>query len=196
MAITIQLYQDTGAVVSGHGTTRIPVTNIGWKSNGTDETNSYVFYPINRPEDVATPFGYSFKQYHYIKISGAYPAGSRLRFNISGGVNATRPAGYEGSGSARLFYKLTNTYQVPDDTFDGSMIFLPSGTTQMIYPTVSTTGPEAATSYIKHLAQDTTYYTQYLVTQLFVDQGLETEFGNIGELHITALVDEYESTDT
>lgn len=193
MTITVQLYQDSGAVVSSHGTTRISVTNVGWKNSGTDETNSFVFYPIQRP--TAVPFAYSYMSYNYLKISGTYPQGSRLRMQISGSVTGSPPVGYQGTTKSKLYYKLTNTYAVPSNAFDGSMIYLPEGVTQELYPRVSTTGPEAATGYLKYLATDTTYYSEYLVTQLFVEQGLDTEYGNIGQLKIKLFLDEYETTD-
>ena len=65
-------------------------------------------------------------------------------------------------------------------------------TSLTLYPRLSTTG--VGFSYYRHLAQNTTYYTQYLVTRVLVEPG--TTFGNIGDLTIACLVDEYEDTDT
>lgn len=193
MTITVELFQDTGAVTSGHGTTRLSVNNVGWKDSPLDETNTYVFYPLVRPE--LTPFGYSYKIHTYMKISGTYPLASRPRFRISGSVIGARPPGYEGEGNSRLFCKLTNTYSAPSKSFDGSLIYVEPGQELTLYPRMSTTGPEAATSYVKYLSANTTYYSEYLVTQLFVEQGMDIEIGNIGQLQLSVFVDEYESTD-
>ena len=119
MTITAQLYQDSGAISSGHGTTRISVINVGWKNSALDETNSFVFYPIVRPTSV--PFTYSYTSYNYLKISGTYPNGSRPRIRISGSVTGAAPAGYIGTDKCKLYYKLTNTYAVPSNAFDGSL---------------------------------------------------------------------------
>jgi len=194
MTITVDLYQDSGAVSSGHGTTRISVNNVGWKNSGLDETNSFVYYPLIRPE--VTPFGYSFTMYNYLKISGTYPKGSRMRLRVSGAVDGAPPSGYVGTDKVRLFYKLTNTYTTPSNAFDGSLIYLPPGVAQTLYPRISTVGPEAATSYTQYMSANTTYYTEYLVTQLFVEAGSVAEFGNIGQLNIKVFMDEYEDTDT
>lgn len=191
MTITCELYQDSGAVVSSHGTTRISVDNIGWKSSGLDETYSYVYYPIRRP--TTDPFTYSYMQYTYAKISGTYVKGRAPRFTISGNINGSPPSGYVGTTGVRLYYKLTSTYAEPTNTWDGTLIFIPSGSTITLYPKINTAGPEAAGGYVFPLAANTTYYTQYLVTQLAVEGG--AGYGNIGALTIAFHVDEYDTTD-
>lgn len=191
MTITCELYQDSGAVVSSHGATRISVDNIGWKSSGLDETYSYVYYPIRRP--TTSPFSYSYTQYTYGKVSGTYVNGRAPRFVISGNVNGSPPLGYAGTSGVRLYYKITSTYAAPTNTWDGSLIFIPGGSSLTLYPKINTTGPEAAGSYTHPLLANTTYYTQYLVTQLVVEAG--SGYGNIGALQIALHVDEYETTD-
>jgi len=101
---------------------------------------------------------------------------------------------YQSTGAIRLFYKLTNIYEQPNSTWDGSLMYIAPGETKILYPAVSTTGPEAATSYLQYLTANATYYSQYLVTQLVVEQGTEVDFGNIGELNIEWYMDEYEGT--
>lgn len=192
MTITVEIYEDTGAVTSSHGTLRQSVSNIGWKNNANDETNSYVFYPLQRPTSGVTR---SYKKYNYMKISGTFPRGSRPRIEVSGSTVGAPPVGYQATDGNKLYYKLTNTYAVPDNAADGTLTeYL--NTTVTLYPNVSTTGPEAATTTSQYLTGSTTYYTEYLVTQLHVEPGLDTEYGNIGELAIKVFIDEYESTDT
>lgn len=193
MGISVDLYEDSGPVTNGHGTTRILVDNIGWKSSSSDETNEYAYNPIIRPEGT-TPFSYSYKKYNYLVFSGTYITGSRVRIKISGNILGSPPEGAAGTNKIRLFYKLTNTYEQPSNAFEGDLIYLPSGETKILYLNLSTTGPESATTNPQYLTADTTYYSQYLVTQLFVenDNGSMSSFGNIGELNIECYLDEYE----
>lgn len=193
MTLNVEFYQDTGPTVSDHGTTRVSVNNIGWKSNGLDESHSYVFYPVNR--SIAGAQTWCYTQYTYVKVSGTFPAAGRPKFYISGAVDGAAPEGHIGTNKIRLFYKLTNVYAPPSALMDGSLIYLPPGVTQVLYPMMSGVGPELATSYIQHLTGNTTYYTQYLVTQLLVEPGTNFDYGNIGELHVKFTIDEYESAD-
>lgn len=193
MALNVTVWEDSGPITSNRGTTRIQVTNIGWKSTGTDETNLYVYNPIIRPQD-NIPLTYSYKKYNYMKIAGTYPVGCRPRIKIRGDYNGDPPQGYEGTDKVRLYYKLSTVYEEPNNTWDGSLIYIPPGATRILYPMVSTSGPESASSYSQYLTANTTYYSQYLVTQLVVEQGAEVDFGNIGELNIEWYMDEYEGT--
>lgn len=61
-----------------------------------------------------------------------------------------------------------------------------------LWPMLSTVSPEYADSIIMNLTPNTTYYTNYLITQLYVRAGTETEVGNIPEINIQLLVDDYE----
>lgn len=182
MTIAIDLYEDSGAVLSAHGTTRIAVDNIGWKSSGLDETNSFAYYPLRRPTDV--PFTYSFKKYNYFRISGTHAAATRPVIIIQGGSMA---------GDFRLYYKLSNTYQVPTNAFEGDLIYVNSNTL-MLYPKLSTVGPEhTGAAHVQYLTSGTTYYTQYLVTQLFV--GASGSYQNLPDLKIGLYLQEFENTD-
>jgi hypothetical protein len=77
---------------------------------------------------------------------------------------------------SQLFYKFTNTYVEPVD-----MHGLHSGTYMTDYPTaltlfpfVSSSSPNAATSRIITLSPNVTYYTNYLVMQMRVPYGDQT----------------------
>lgn len=199
MSISLQLYEDTGPVLNGRGTNRVAVENIGWKSDGTDDTgNHYAFSPITRPQTQDELWARSYKKYHFAKIEGTYPIASRVRIKISNGINGAPPEGYEGESTLtadpllntiRIFYKLSNTYEQPNDNWDGELRLLETGE-RILYPSLSTTGPEGTQAYPQYLTTNTTYYTQYLITQLEVPYGLG--IGNIGEVNIEWYVDEYE----
>ena len=183
MALSVEIYEDSGAVLSGHGTTRIITDNIGWKSSGLDETNSFAYYPLRRPEGV--PFTYSFKKYNYFKISGTHAAACRPVIIVQGGYNMAT--------ALKLYYKLSNTYEEPTNAFDGDLIYVNSSTL-MLYPKLSTVGPEdTGASYVQYLTSGTTYYTQYLVTQLFVQGG--GSYQNLPDLKIGLYLQEFENTD-
>lgn len=200
MAMICEMYQDTGPVVAGHGTTRISVDNIGWKSSGLDETHSFVYYPIRRP--TVSGYTYSFTQYNYVKISGTYAAGRAPRFVIQGNIT-----GPDAVNRIKLYYKLTSVYAEPSNIQESGMteaVFIPYAdgvqikNIQLVLPArLSTSGPESANSYVHPLVQDTTYYTEYLVTQLQVDTpSAYYQYGNLGDLRINFHVDEYETGDT
>lgn len=229
MAITVSLYEESGAPVSGRGSTIIETNNIGWKSSGSDETNEYVYNPISRPTG-NTPFAYSFKKINFIKIEGTWGLATRVRFKISGDLlNKAAEEGLAFTNKVRLFYKITNVYEAPSNAFAGDMMYIAPGETITLYPALSLEGPNTADQYLQHIVDsrdvvtyvprvdefgapvidpgtglqyiDTVhtdtpnvYYSQYLVTQLFVEQGEDTDFGNLGELNIECYVDEYEDT--
>lgn len=192
MTMLVELYEDSGTAVAGRGTTRIAVENIGWKNSGLDESNSYIYHPITRSE---TDVVWSYTKYNFMKISGTYAAGARPRIQISGNVAGAAPEGYQSTTKVKLYYKLTNEYETPSNAMDGSLIYVPPGGIT-VYPKLSTVGPEDASStYVHHLAGNTTYFSQYLVTQLLVEPGTAFDYGNLGELVVKVFVDEYETTD-
>ena len=92
------------------------------------------------------------------------------------------PEGVAGSGIAskvRILYKWTNVYEEPDNTLLNGVFYDPTNAPIWI-PKLSTVGPEAATSYITPAA-NTTYYTAYLVTQLYMDKSADDDYGNLEE---------------
>lgn len=201
MSAEITLYEDTGPASGGAGTTRTEVSNIGWKSEGSNDTaNHYSMAPIIRSENSGGMWARSFKKYNFAKIVVTDAPASRVRIKISNGITGAPPAGYEGETSltgdthkARIFYKLTNVYEEPGDAWDGTLTYLDNGSVTL-YPSVSTTGPNGTQQYPQYLSHSptpgTTYYTQYLVTQLIAPVG--TNSGNIGDVNIEWIIDEYE----
>lgn len=196
MAITLQVMEDSGPVLSGHGTIRQVVNNIGHKSSGLDETTLFADYPIIRPspgsynEDQNA--GLSYHKYTYFKISGTYPAGAQVRVELDGDLTGVG-GGIGIASKVRLLYKWTNAYQEPTDE-------LLSGSTalngQSIHiPMLSTVGPEDADTLPSKLEGDTEYYTAYLVTQIMVDPSDLEDWGNIDLLTVKLTLHEYETTD-
>lgn len=182
MSVNIDLYEDTGAVLSGRGTTVTLLDSWDLK-NSAD--HAYVYYPTNettaapliRPFNTAGAQTLSFKKYLSFKLDGTY---TRLK-NIRIKVTASDPD----TDAAQLFYKLTNTYQVPDNTFDGDMILLsPNSTilTPIIWPMLSTTGPQNATSRQTVYGPNQTLYTQFLVVQMRVNNNCV--IGNSAEFNL------------
>ena len=193
MAITLEIWEDSGPVLSSHGTTRQAVNNVGWKDSSLDETYGYYDYPLVRPQSPITET-LSYHKYNYLKISGTYPKATRVRLQLIGDVAGAGVPTYTSTDKVKLYYKLTNTYSLPTNALLSSTT-LHLGTTVILQPNLSLTGPEAASSRIFLLNTNTTYYTNYLVTQLWVDPGLWDEYGNIGAFSLRFLLDEYESTD-
>ena len=179
MALNLSVWEDSGAVVAGHGTTRIEVDNLGFKDSPVDETNTFADYPIRRPIDDEL-YTLSYKKYYYFKFDGTYSSVSSFTAYLDGD-----PEGVAGSGIAskiRILYKWTNVYAVPDNTLlDG--IFYDPANPPIWNPKLSTVGPEVATSYVTP-APNTTYYTAYLVTQLYIDKSTSNDYGNLEEAFV------------
>lgn len=176
MALTVELWEDTGAVSSGHGTLQQEVNNIGWKNSSLDETYPFADYPVTRPLS-----GYvhttSFKKYNYFKIYGTYDDAHDLEIRFNG----TPVGSGNGSGSAskvRIYYKWSSTYAVPNTTLLSGTFYDPSNPI-ILKPLLSTTGPNGTAVWTPTLAANTTYYTPYLITQLFVEPSEWNDFGNL-----------------
>jgi hypothetical protein len=203
MSIDIDHYQDSGPVISGRGTNTTQIDNIGWMNSGAAEGFQYPIYPIIRP--TAQTYVYSYDYYTFFKLSGIYAAASRPRITISGNIRTSLIGDAigvdhnsdglvnEDDHSVKMYYELTGTYATPDNTSLGGLIYY-TDSTITLYPRLSTTGPNANLSYVKYLAANTTYYTEYLHTRLYV-RGNPTSYGNVGPLTILCFNDEYESND-
>jgi hypothetical protein len=196
MAITLETWEDTGAATGSppRGTTRQSVDGLSWKDSPLDETVPYADYPVRRPEIGGSPAYYtSYSKYYYLKISGTYPLATRLTARFDGNVNGTR-SGYKVTNGLRIYYKWTSTYAAPSTTLISSD-YIDTATDLIWYPKFSTVGPQAATTRLNTLTGNTTYYTEYLVTQLYVAPGEWTDYGNIGDVKLKFVLHEYESTD-
>lgn len=203
MTITVELYQDTGPVSSGRGTTRTLVSAVTWRSDSSDASTSFIYAPLIRPFVAGSPvFNYSYTQYHFFKISGTYSGATFPKILLTGSLSFTPPDNLPGTKKGvRVYGKLTNTYAIPTNTFDGSLSLISAqdtlgtslgGYTYLpIYPQLSTTGPEGSASFVKKLTANTTYYTPYLQTQFYTEAGGSSDYGNIGDLEVAMYLEEY-----
>ena len=191
MAITLEVWEDAGAKTGAVGTIRQQVNNIGWKDSILDETYPSVDYPVRRQTSGSYT---SFTKYNYFKMSGTYPVATRFRVQLVGDVNGAAHDGLVSTDDLRIYYKWTDTYETPTNTLMTGGAFF-TDQSPVWYPDLSTTGPELATSRPNTCAANTTYWSAYLVTQLYVSAGAITKFGNIGALSVVFNIDEYENTD-
>lgn len=168
MTITVTMWRDEGAVVSGRGTPRA-VTNFNMKDSSAYAT---AYYPTT--ETASAPLGrtlvpgeqvLSYKVYTYFKIEGTYNIIKNPKIIVS----VKTPAEAD---KTQLFYKLTNTYEVPDKAYDGSMNLLADGNSIIVpvmFPNMSSSGPHLATSRALSYSNVSPLYTCYIVTQVRVN---------------------------
>ena len=175
MAITISVWEDSGALIGGHGTVRNEVDNIGYKASSLDETFTFADYPIRRPIGDEM-FTVSYTKYYYFKLQGTYSELRSVAVQFEGQVDWN--FGSPNDRNARIVTKWTNTYAPPSTDLLTGVTYEPEHPAIWV-PKLSSVGPEAATGYIDPVA-NTTYYTQYLVTQLYLDVGSDTDYGNLG----------------
>ncbi len=181
MSANIDLYEDTGPVLSGRGTTVTLLDSWDLKSssNPTDfyyPTNVGVGAPLIRPVGTAGAQTLSYKKYLSFKIDGTYKRLKNIRIKLSA---------IAGDNDAQLFYKLTNTYAEPDNLFDGDMRLWATGasiTNDTLHPMLSTTSPNTATSRSVIYGPNETLYTEFLVVQLRVPNN--STIGNSAEFNL------------
>ena len=193
MAITIELFEDTGVESAGRGSASAAVNNIGWKADASDESVLYSDHPIIRPIDPEQT-SFSYHKYNFIKISGTYGNATRLSAKFTGDFNVP-VVGFEDTSTSkvRLYYKVTSTYETPTNLIlDGTLYDVT--TSPWIGLNLSTLGPDTATTRPNLLATDTTYYSAYIVTQLYVEPGSNIEFGNTGGVNLEITLDEFETS--
>jgi hypothetical protein len=189
MAPVLQFFQDSGALTLGRGAVTTEVDN--WNMKSSDSLTA-LYYPhdaaLNAPlirPGLAGDLTLSYKVYTFFKISGTYTKIKNLRLKLSVD-SATQAAG------GMLYYKLTNSYATPDAAWDGQMVPAYTGSAWangsselVLYPNWSTTGPNNATSRSIVYGPDQTLYSEYLVTQLYIQHstGHDT-LGNTAEFKL------------
>jgi len=179
MSIAVEIWEDTGPILSGHGTTREEVTNTNWKSTGNaDSLEPYFNYPITRPFN-SDLFTVSYTKYTYAKIYGTYKVGFNLRWELDG----------EPLNNTQLILAMRSIYTQPVDTLDGTLI--PYVVGQIMIPNLSIVGPEMATSRPNTIENDTTYYTSYIVSQLIMKRDDFDKVGNTNPVTFKIVVDEF-----
>lgn len=196
MSITVELWEDSGAAAGSPavGTTRQSVGGISWKASALDETYPYVDYPVQRPDIDSAPHHYvSYEKFNYFKMSGTYPLATRMRCTFIGAVDDSGVLGFTSTDDIRLYYRWASDYTTPVNTLMSGTYLVP-GDYMVWTPFFSSSGPESATTRTNTLTANTTYYSAYMVTQLYVEPGVWTKYGNIGDIKIEFTVDEYETT--
>lgn len=187
--IDINVFRDEGAISSGRGTP-IAVTNFNMKDSAT---YSVAYYPTK--ETTGAPMvrplyageqDLTYKVYTFFKLEGDGEKIKNLRLKV------TLTDAPEAS-DAQLFYKLTNVYATPDNSFDGDMIYLGRDSVLQteFWPNLSTSGPNLATSRATTytLVAGTPLYTNYFVTQMRINKG--STVGNSAEFKLAFEVYEY-----
>lgn len=174
MALTVELWEDSGTLSVGRGTIIQEVDNLGFKNSSLDETTTFADFPIRRPINTEL-FTTSYKKYYHFKFYGTYTNLRNVSVLFEGDPEGS--AGTELAGKVRILYKWSNVYATPDTTLLDGITYDPTNP-PIWTPKLSTTGPNAATSYIDPVA-NTTYYTQFLITQLYIDKSSGSDFGNL-----------------
>ena len=185
MSANIDLYEDLGAPLAGRGTTVLLLNSWDLKASADP---AYVYYPTGettsapliRPFNTPGAQTLSFKKYLSFKIDGTYSRLKNIRIKLSIGEDSQ-------SNGAQLFYKMTSTYAAPDANYDGGMMLLstPDGAgllTTEIWPFLSTTGPQNATSRNVVYGPNQTLYTNWLVVQMRVNNNAVV--GNSAEFNL------------
>lgn len=196
MAITMEIFEDSGETGSPvQPALSQSINNVGWKDSALDETYVFVDYPIARPIPPAS-YSLSYWKYNYVKISGTYPAATRLQLKLSGDPEgAAHDALVDCNGGVRIYYKFSNTYSGNQNGLLSGTLYTPGSDPWFPLFTSSVNGPQDATTRINSMATDTTYYSNYFITQLYVEEGDWIDYGNIGAIQMRFTLHEYESTD-
>lgn len=177
MAILIELFERTGP--SGAPVDEA-ATNNNWKSEDRrDSLYKYYYYPIKKPEGDVWVI-HSVPRFLFGRISGTFSEIKRVRWKITGLSM--------GSG-LRLYLKQTHTYIEPTNDFDGSLIYGNSNPLY-IFPNLSTVNPTSASTRVTSLNANTTYYTDFIKSQLWVDEAASV--GNTTPVTFELICDEYE----
>lgn len=175
MAIKIEVFERTGSASSPIDEL---VTNMNWKSQSVnDSINKYYYFPVRLPN--GTLANYSVPKYIYAKISGTYAKAKRVRWKLSGSND-------EGN---RIMWNTSDVYATPQPQMMDGLMNVPGE--MLIVPKLSTTSPTASPILRQELSTNTTYYTNFLVTQLMVDS-FAASVGNTQELGVYLILDEYE----
>lgn len=177
MPINIEIYERTGPTSSPTDTL---VTNMNWKSQSlADNLHKYYYYPIRLPMD-GDMISCSVPKFIYAKISGTYASAKRVRWNISSEEGVDQ--------GARLNVGTRSAYSTPTPTYQGDLSSYQPG---VIVPKLSTAGPTSSPVLLNTLVTNTTYYTDFLVTQ-FILTDAASSVGNSNVFSVELILDEFE----
>lgn len=167
MSITVELFEATGPLK-----TIEEADQMNWKAiSAIDSVYPYWQFPIKRPyENADELYNVSYVKYIYGKISGTYSKAKRVRWQLTDIPQL----------GTKLYYKMTNSYVNPNQLLMGTGTYINSPV--ILFPCLSSVSADNASSYLMNLTPNTTYYTNYLVTQLYVPRGVWTNVGNTTQL--------------
>lgn len=189
MAPVLNFFQESGALTGARGTTVTAVDNWNMK-NSSDPVALYYPHdaafsaPLIRPV-LPGDLKLSFKVYTFFTISGTYTKIKNLKFKVS--VDSASQA-----GKYSLYHKMTNVYQTPDASYDGSMTptytepnFANGSSDLVLWPHWSTTAPNTATSRQITYGPNQTLYSNWFVTQLYIRDSISrADIGNTAEFKL------------
>lgn len=159
MAIKIELFEDTGPVVSGRGTPHqtweFDVGSIATTDDFASRGN------LARPTSSGS-YTYSYERYIYARITcdstDDYKKIKDVKWYIENTLTSTT--------FASLLYKHTNTYAAPTNALgSGKSIMSAGGGDVLFSANTSTTAPNNASSFVS-TTDGETFYTDYLVLQV------------------------------
>lgn len=180
MSITVELWEDSGPLVGGVPSSRELIANVNWK-NAVGQAPDYFSYPIRQ---TVGGLNYSYPKFIYAKIYGTYATVKRLRWRLKY-LPST-------DNSVIMLWGQTNVYTQPAHTWTSGSPWVANGDRSCM---LSLTGPQGANILPTTLTPNTTYYTDYLVTQLLVrapgDTSLPLPLGNTIPMEISITMDEY-----
>jgi hypothetical protein len=189
MSINLQVFQESGALTGGRGTTVTEVTNWNMKDSASYAALYYphdgsTSAPLIRPT-AAGDLKLSYKVYTFFKLTvDAKIKNLKIKIQMDSAAQASK---------AMLFYKITNQYATPDNAFDGQMLPAYTGSAWsngaseiVLWPNWSTTGPHLATSrsitYTGTSGSPLTLYSPYFVSQMYIPDS--SSIGNSAEFKL------------
>jgi len=175
MAIIKELFERTSTA------THTLISQINFKSTGV-AVDAYYLNTVNRPDnDGAVQFQASYTKVIYAKVSGTYNRIERPRWRIEA-------PDLIGNDKVHLFVGMRDSYTQPVGTPDYTLTNLNEG--KDFFP--NTGVALSPTTYTKQWLNDTTFYTNYLVLQVYVQKGTDTEFLNSEQFEVKFEYDTYE----
>jgi len=177
MGIAIAAYEDWGAATGtpAKGTNRVAVADLNLKT-ARDPLIHYWFQDLQRPVfDVAEAYpihSVTFTRHISFKLFGTYDRMKNVKITLRK-PEVENLLKTTGLSLANFTYKLTNVYQdTPTENnifgrvngvYDGTMNALLDE--EVLWPRLSTVGPEAATSRPISIGPNLDVWTEYLVLQ-------------------------------
>lgn len=170
MSFTIKIYEEYGEInsLTGRGTVK-EVNNINFK-NWDEYTKLYYDESAIIERKKSQFLTNSYNKYYFFEISGEYPDIKDLVINLE----PEKTSGFDArtavtATDCKLMYGMTNIYEPPGSGLDGSLRFLDTSKTAVIYPNIGNSILTATSRPILIPSSSTSLYTNYLKLQLLVN---------------------------